>query len=54
MAAETNPRAIEKWGKVPVLATVADRSLTDAHLPPDILAAISQVDWERLAQPAAT
>jgi dethiobiotin synthetase len=46
VAEETNPRAIEKWGKVPVLCIVPDvkESIT-SKLPADILAAVAMVDW---------
>jgi dethiobiotin synthetase len=45
-AEETNPRAIEKWGKVPVLCVVP-RFTGPAipNLPPDVIAAIETVDW---------
>jgi dethiobiotin synthetase len=47
IAEETNPRAIERWGKVPVLCVVPDESMIGAptRLPPGIVAAIEQVDW---------
>jgi dethiobiotin synthetase len=47
IAEETNPRAIERWGKVPVLCVVPDESIVGAptRLPPGIVAAIEQVDW---------
>ena len=48
-AEETNPRAIEKWGKVPVLCVVPDEAIFDAKLPPGIVAAVEQVDWGKLA-----
>lgn len=49
IAEESNPRAIEKWGKVPVLAVVpkADTPLRP-QLTPDIHAAIETVDWTML------
>jgi dethiobiotin synthetase len=47
---ETNPRAIERWGKVPLLTIVPDEPILDAKLPPGIVAAIERVDWERLAR----
>jgi dethiobiotin synthetase len=46
VADETNPRAIERWGKVPVLCIVPDDKLGGLHLPPGIVAAIDTVDWE--------
>jgi dethiobiotin synthetase len=48
IAEETNPRAIERWGKVPVLCIVPDDKLGGLHLPPGIVAAIETVDWERV------
>jgi len=45
-AEETNPRAIEKWGKTPVLCLVprfTGRAIPD--LPSDVVAAIETVDW---------
>ncbi len=51
VAEETNPRAIEKWGKVPVLAIVPDtREQIAKSVPPDIAAPIAAVDWARLAR----
>ena len=53
LAEETNPRAIEKWGKVPILAIVPDtpipKTITPHPIPAAILDAIRQVDWPRLA-----
>jgi dethiobiotin synthetase len=49
VAEETNPRAIEKWGKVPVLCVVPDEPLEAGRLPKGIVAAIETVDWERFA-----
>jgi dethiobiotin synthetase len=47
MAEETNPRAIEKWGKVPVLCLVPEVAGPMAPaLPADVIAAINSVDWE--------
>jgi len=52
VAEETNPRAIEKWGKVPVLCLVPEvREPIGSHLPDDVTAAIGQVDWQRLLAP---
>jgi len=52
-AEETNPRAIEKWGRVSVLAIVPEEPLPPrAHpnpIPPGIAAAIGTVDWKLLA-----
>jgi dethiobiotin synthetase len=43
---ETNPRAMEKWGKTSVLCLVPDVAAPLApSLPPDVIAAINTVDW---------
>jgi len=50
VAEETNPRAIEKWGKTRVLCLVPDAvGLVMPQLPADILAAIDAVDWMEVA-----
>jgi dethiobiotin synthetase len=50
VAEETNPRAIEKWGKVPVLCIVPDvKEPIGLRLPDDIAAAVATVDWATLA-----
>ena len=50
VAEETNPRAIEKWGKVPVLCIVPDvREPIERRIPADIAAAVGMVDWTRFA-----
>lgn len=50
VAEETNLRAIERWGKVPVLAIVPDcPTPITTDLPADVVAAIEPVDWARLA-----
>ncbi|HSU67314.1 MAG TPA: dethiobiotin synthase [Tepidisphaeraceae bacterium] len=54
VAEETNPRAIEKWGKVPILCVVPDEKPTGLTLPPGIVSAIETVDWSRLAAPSAS
>jgi dethiobiotin synthetase len=47
LAEQTNPHAIERWGKTAVLCLVPDVAGALApHLPGDIAAAIAQVDWE--------
>ena len=53
IAEETNPRAIERWGRVPVLCVVPDEPGTGATpaLPPGIVAAIEPVDWWRFTRP---
>ena len=53
IAEETNPRAIEKWGRLKVLAIVPDtRQPIGLSMPPDILAPIARVDWMHLANSA--
>jgi dethiobiotin synthetase len=49
-ATETNPRAIEKWGKTHVLCMVpeVDGALSP-DLPADVVAAVDPVDWMALA-----
>jgi dethiobiotin synthetase len=49
VAEETNPRAIEKWGKTPVLCLVPDEKLGGLQLPAGIVSAVDAVDWARLA-----
>jgi dethiobiotin synthetase len=54
LAEETNPRAIEKFGKVPVLCIVPEDKIdlspeTGAPTPPAVASAIRQVDWWELA-----
>ena len=50
IAEETNPRVIEKWGKVPILGIVPDtKEPIGRRLPADISAAIELVDWARFA-----
>jgi dethiobiotin synthetase len=52
-AEETNPRAIEKWGKVPVLCIVPEvKDAIGRAIPDDIAAAVGQVDWWRFARGA--
>jgi dethiobiotin synthetase len=48
-AEETNPRAIEKWGKVNVLTIVPEETLPAAGISGGIRAAMDRVDWERFA-----
>jgi dethiobiotin synthetase len=50
IAQETNPRAIERWGKIAVLTIVPDEKFEPPRLPAGIIAAIERVDWERLAR----
>ena len=50
IAEETNPRVIEKRGKVPILCIVPDETQTGMKLPPGIVAAIETVDWSALIE----
>ena len=51
LAEETNPRAIEKWGKAPVLCIVPEtREMISRTIPADISTAVGLVDWERFAR----
>ena len=45
---EANWRAIDRWGKVPVLAIVPDEPIARPLLPPGIMSAIGAVDWPTL------
>jgi dethiobiotin synthetase len=49
IAEETAGRAIETWGKIPILATVPDGSIAAESVPSDIAAVLDPVDWERIA-----
>jgi dethiobiotin synthetase len=53
LAEETNPRAIEKWGKIPILAIVPEspipKVVTPHPIPASILDVLRAVDWPRLA-----
>jgi dethiobiotin synthetase len=49
VAEETASRAIEKWGKTLVLATLPDAVVHGAALPADVVAAVDPVDWHRIA-----
>jgi dethiobiotin synthetase len=49
VASETNPRAIERWGKVPVLCVVPDVGEVTGRLHADVVAAVGTVDWARFA-----
>lgn len=51
IAEESNPRAIERWGKTRVLAVVPNYvSPIKDHLPADVVAAIGMVDWASFAR----
>jgi dethiobiotin synthetase len=46
-AEETNPRAIEKWGKTTILCLVPEAvGFVAPTLPADVVAAVGSVDWE--------
>ncbi len=47
-AEETNPRAIEQWGKTSVLCIVPDEPQSPPHVSPGVQAAIAAVDWAGL------
>jgi dethiobiotin synthetase len=47
-AQETNPAAIEKWGKIPVLCLVPDEPFTPPDLPADVMTAIGRVNWFKI------
>jgi dethiobiotin synthetase len=50
VAEETSPRAIERWGRVPVLCIVPQETgVLRPQLTPDIHAAVDPVDWAALA-----
>lgn len=49
LAEETNLRAIEKWGRVPLLCVVPDEPLAAAQLPPNVAAVVGAVDWGAIA-----
>ena len=48
VAEETNPDAIERWGRVPVLCLVPNEPMISPQLPEGIRAAIDQVNWMNL------
>jgi dethiobiotin synthetase len=50
VAEETNPRVIEKWGKVPLLTLIPDEPLSSGGLPKGIVSATELVDWERFTR----
>lgn len=50
VAEETNPRAIEKWGKAPVLCVAPDEPFHPPALPGGVVAAVDAVDWGELAR----
>ena len=48
-AQETNPRVIEKWGKIPLLCVTPNESIGTRHLPSGITSAAETVDWARFS-----
>ncbi len=50
IAEETNPAAIEKWGKVPVLCIVPNEPRPRPEIAPGIVSTIATVDWQGLLQ----
>jgi dethiobiotin synthetase len=49
-AEETNPRAIERWGKTSVLCLVPEENIVPPKLPDGIVSAVDAVDWSGLIQ----
>jgi dethiobiotin synthetase len=49
ISVETNPAAIEKVGRVPVLCLVPDEAFNPPVLPAGVVAAVGRVDWQKLA-----
>jgi hypothetical protein len=49
-ATETNPAAIQKWGKTTVLCVVPDERFTQPALPAGVVAAINGVDWQQMVR----
>lgn len=54
IAEETNPRAIERWGKTAVLCVVPAEKFEPPQLPPGITGAIDTVDWGSIARGKAS
>ena len=52
MATETNPDAIQRWGRVAVLCVCPDEPFTPPELPDGVASAVGGVDWWALAQPS--
>lgn len=50
IAEESNPRAIERWGKTSVLCVVPAETFVPPKLPAGITAAINTVDWGGIAR----
>ena len=50
VAEESNPRAIERWGKTSVLCIVPAEQFVPPNLPAGITAAINTVDWGGIAR----
>jgi dethiobiotin synthetase len=51
VAEQTNPAAIEKWGRVPVLCRVPEEAISPDHLSARLAAALDGIDWLRLSSP---
>jgi dethiobiotin synthetase len=49
-ATETNPRAIEKWGKVKVLCVAPDEPFEAPAMPESVRAAVGPVEWTDIAR----
>jgi dethiobiotin synthetase len=49
VAEETNLRALEKWGRVPLLCVVPDEPVPSVSLPANIAGVVGAVDWAAIA-----
>jgi dethiobiotin synthetase len=49
VAEQTNPAAIEKWGRVPVLCRVPEEAISPNHPSAGLAAALESIDWLRLS-----
>jgi dethiobiotin synthetase len=49
LAEETNLRALEKWGRVPLLCVVPDEPVPETRIPANIAGVVAAVDWAALA-----
>jgi dethiobiotin synthetase len=50
VAEETNPAAIEKWSRTPVLCLTPDEPIIAGKLPAGIVSAVENVDWQQKLQ----
>jgi dethiobiotin synthetase len=49
VAEQTNPAAIEKWGRVPVVCRVPEEAISPHHLSAGLVSALEGVDWVGLS-----